>query len=101
MASSPENETRNSYLASSIALAANRAALRLWAAAGGYHALTFAWSSIYDLDRHARGSLIPGAPDWLPFVTSMGEVVGFAGSIVAYCVFTNRLFGYPEPPNIA
>jgi hypothetical protein len=97
MGKSREDETYRSYLGSAMAFAGSRGLLRIWAAIGGYHVLTFAWSWIYDPKRWTREGIIP----WVPFISSIDEIIGVAGSILAYAACIHRMFGYTRPTDAA
>lgn len=81
--------------------AALRATLKMWAAAVGYSALYFAWALRYDPGIWSRVSKRPTSiqPFSGPLLATMPEVIGLASSILAFCIFTQRLFGMPAPPD--
>ncbi|CAE7569752.1 unnamed protein product [Symbiodinium microadriaticum] len=79
-------------LVPAMRFASSRSLLRAWSAAAGYFMLECAWSATTQVSRREFGV------HKLLEVSSMEEVLRLAASLVAYSVFTHRLFTVPEAP---
>lgn len=79
-------------LVPAMRFASTRSLLRAWSAAAGYFMLECAWSATTKTSRREFGV------HKLLEVSSMEEVLRLAASLVAYSVFTHRLFTVPAAP---
>jgi len=86
-------------IAPALYYAASRVALRLWAAAVGYMILEKVFRAATD---PTNGSLGVSEWDWslqkLIQISDIREVLPLASTIMAYTLFTHRLFVTPEEP---